>query len=521
MDPVKKLVADRLRVQVAGPHPDAEVLSAFAENALPVIERETVLQHLSTCSDCRDILFLAAPSATESQPVVSAPRARPLFALRWGTLAACILIAAVFLVSRHQTPTQQLANGVPQTAPPVASPATAMDAIVAAEKTPAEFSGLRDKLPAKVAAPSTVNGHAEPKHITAKPEESMTFADSGEVRLKESEAHVDAGQSRELSTVATAQQNVVALKQMPPAAAPSNVAGPVKAGGTVSGVVGADANWSTQAAANGPEKKDLTAYGYVAGTVFDASGAVVPNVKVTALSPLGSQTAISDQAGKYAFRQLKAGNYQLNFDAPGFRQVQLQQVAVLPNSPANMDVKLQPGTVAETVSVEAAASNIVEQSSTMLPSQQQSVNGIQVEAANAQPSAKVKQNKGRARAAVPAVAKTLAFPVWQWALSSEGMVQRSADHGATWQVVPVAKGITFRAISSTANHVWVGGSAGMLYHSADSGQHWTQISPSVAGESLQADITHIQFADPLHGTVTTSNAEVWGTADGGRSWTRQ
>src|SRR6185312_14926156 len=86
MDPVKKLVADRLRVQVAGPHPDAEVLSAFAENALPVIERETVLQHLSTCSDCRDILFLAAPSATESQPVVSAPRARPLFALRWGTL---------------------------------------------------------------------------------------------------------------------------------------------------------------------------------------------------------------------------------------------------------------------------------------------------------------------------------------------------------------------------------------------------------------------------------------------------
>src|SRR5207248_3733855 len=103
MDPLKKLVASQLRVEIAGPHPDAELLSAFAENALPVSERQTVLAHLSSCADCRDVVFLAAPVASEEQQVFAAPKSHRYFALRWGTLAACIAIGSVLLIARHDS----------------------------------------------------------------------------------------------------------------------------------------------------------------------------------------------------------------------------------------------------------------------------------------------------------------------------------------------------------------------------------------------------------------------------------
>src|SRR5215831_12374912 len=100
MDALKKIVADRLRVQPTGPHPDAEVLSAFAENALPAKERDVVLQHLSSCTDCRDIIFLASATPTDTQQVIAVPKHYPRFALRWGTLAACVVIGAAVLLSR-------------------------------------------------------------------------------------------------------------------------------------------------------------------------------------------------------------------------------------------------------------------------------------------------------------------------------------------------------------------------------------------------------------------------------------
>jgi hypothetical protein len=47
MDPVKKLVSGRLRAEVPGLHPDADLLSAFAEKALPERDRVQVLAHLA------------------------------------------------------------------------------------------------------------------------------------------------------------------------------------------------------------------------------------------------------------------------------------------------------------------------------------------------------------------------------------------------------------------------------------------------------------------------------------------
>ncbi len=530
MDPLKKLVADRLKAPIAGPHPDAEVLSAFAENALPASERETVLQHLSTCSDCRDIIFLAAPLTGESQQVVSAPKPRPVFALRWGTLAACIVIAAVFLVSRHEAPRTQLAKSVPQPTPAAASAPAATDTLVAAEKTPAELTEMRDKLPAKAAVhvPSAT-GHVEPKHITAKPEGYMSFGDSGEVSL-------NAPAALPKVQVPVAGQNVADLKQMSPPTVPVTHAPVMEGTGVSRGMMGGvtagrpvganaysyDADLSDLAA-----KKDSALRGSVNGTVFDAAGAVIPNAKITALGPVGSRTVTADGAGKYSLDQLAAGNYQFQVSAPGFRQTELQQVAVLANKPANVNVRLSPGATTETVSVEAAAPEIIQQSAQQAvvqnERQQQSANQVRAPAFEAEARTinvqKAAKSKDRTRAAVaPALAKAVAVPVWQWSLSPQGVVQRSVDNGKTWQPVPVAAGSAFRAISSLLNHVWAGGKAGVLYHSADSGLHWALVVPARGDEQLHDEITQIEIVDPQHVVLTTSGSDTWTTPDGGQTW---
>ena len=100
-----------------------------------------------------------------------------------------------------------------------------------------------------------------------------------------------------------------------------------------------------------------------------------------------------------------------------------------------------------------------------------------------------------------------------WSLSPDGDVQRSVDSGKTWQIVPIAQGSSFHAITAVGNEVWVGGNAGALYHSVDSGQSWTKLAPVSTD-----NITHIEFSDPQNGLLNTANGQVWSTSDGGRSW---
>jgi hypothetical protein len=107
----------------------------------------------------------------------------------------------------------------------------------------------------------------------------------------------------------------------------------------------------------------------------------------------------------------------------------------------------------------------------------------------------------------------------RWTLSSDGtLLLRSLDNRKTWQSIPVAGGVVFRALSALGPEVWIGGSAGALYHSSDSGQHWQKVEPAAGGRILVADIIALEFTDPQHGKLTTANHEVWITADAGQSW---
>jgi hypothetical protein len=109
----------------------------------------------------------------------------------------------------------------------------------------------------------------------------------------------------------------------------------------------------------------------------------------------------------------------------------------------------------------------------------------------------------------------------RWTLSAGGALQRSFDSGKTWQTIPVANHVVFRALAANDSDIWVGGAAGVLYQSSDSGQHWTRITPVAEGKSLSADIVTVEFSDPQHGKVITANREIWTTSDAGETWQRQ
>src|SRR5207245_8823565 len=74
---VPKIVLGRLRrASNPGNHPDADLLTAFAEQALAKRERLHMLEHLAQCSECREIVCLAQPEIPEPQTALK------LFSLR-------------------------------------------------------------------------------------------------------------------------------------------------------------------------------------------------------------------------------------------------------------------------------------------------------------------------------------------------------------------------------------------------------------------------------------------------------
>ena len=94
------------------PHPDADQLAAFAERRLPRVERTAVLEHLSQCSDCRQVAsFAEVPTEFPAVKLRSAHSWQPILA--WSGVAACVL-AVAFLVLGRINPRRELAETIRQ-----------------------------------------------------------------------------------------------------------------------------------------------------------------------------------------------------------------------------------------------------------------------------------------------------------------------------------------------------------------------------------------------------------------------
>ena len=92
----------------------------------------------------------------------------------------------------------------------------------------------------------------------------------------------------------------------------------------------------------------------LSGVVYDPSGAVVPGAKLT-LSREGQARleAVSDEAGRFEFPSIVAGDYVLEVGLPGFRVLK-QSVALRDDRDWQRAIILQIGEVQETITIRSA-----------------------------------------------------------------------------------------------------------------------------------------------------------------------
>jgi hypothetical protein len=129
MESLPKLVVKRLQSPVADSHPDADLLTAFAERSLAAAERDHMVEHLARCGDCREVVSLALPPQLDSQPVVHRSEnwfRWPLLrgsAWHWTAVAAgVVLIASIGVMQLRRQQGSELASNIPQAKPAITAP---------------------------------------------------------------------------------------------------------------------------------------------------------------------------------------------------------------------------------------------------------------------------------------------------------------------------------------------------------------------------------------------------------------
>ena len=98
-----------------------------------------------------------------------------------------------------------------------------------------------------------------------------------------------------------------------------------------------------------------TTFGTILGTVFDPSGAVMPNVTITVTNQGEnvSHNVTSDAQGDYQAENLKAGKYTVTAQVSGFKEVTVKDILLIARQTVRVDLKLVMGTAAEQVTVVA------------------------------------------------------------------------------------------------------------------------------------------------------------------------
>ena len=103
-----------------------------------------------------------------------------------------------------------------------------------------------------------------------------------------------------------------------------------------------------------PDHAFAQATASIAGTVVDASGAVLPGVTVEASSPAlieKVRSAITDGTGQYRIEQLRGGTYTVTFTLTGFSTVRREGVELSGSFAATVNADMKLGSVEETITV--------------------------------------------------------------------------------------------------------------------------------------------------------------------------
>ena len=93
--------------------------------------------------------------------------------------------------------------------------------------------------------------------------------------------------------------------------------------------------------------------GTILGNVTDSSGGAVPGATVTAtnVDTQFTRDTTTDESGQYALRLLPLGNYKVDVTLTGFKTFSQTGILLELGRNARIDATIEPGNVAESVSV--------------------------------------------------------------------------------------------------------------------------------------------------------------------------
>jgi hypothetical protein len=105
----------------------------------------------------------------------------------------------------------------------------------------------------------------------------------------------------------------------------------------------------------------------LSGTVSDSSGKVIPGAKVTATNAATNVTSgvETDKAGLYVIPNLIPGVYQLNVQQDGFKSVLKNEVALHAEENIEINISMEVGSLAQSITVESGAPVVQLTSSTL------------------------------------------------------------------------------------------------------------------------------------------------------------
>jgi len=473
MHDVPQFVLKRLQEKqpAADSHPDADLLTAFAEQSLAGDERARVMEHLTRCGDCRDVVAIALP-ATETETeragkIVALPisvstagigwlRWPPL---RWGALAAGILVVTSLGVLEYSHRSENsVASNRPQ------------DAEVA--------SSVSRQAPAP---PSTVQQTEMQKALSA----------TGSQTLTAHEAVVGSGRADQPPSPArpTLPRSTVPGSTFP------------RSGGVVGGGVAGAASGSGGGIGAGsgsgvspksfapPRERSMVTRAQQNPTAATGQqlkiGAASEMVEVQADGPVTTDSVGTSQ-NQVAENQVAQNQGSLPLNGRAF---------------TNLDVvKAKDPVPGQTAS--SATPRWTVSSSGVL---QRSFDGGDTWK-DVNPALTVASSGARLAKENTAKADVGSF--------SEAKKNQKAEAVAYPAVI-------FRAVAAAGLEVWAGGSGGALYHTWDGGDRWSRVTPSALGVALTGDIIAIQISDPQHGELSTSTGELWATSDNGQTWLKR
>ena len=487
MQNVPKIVLERLKAASSvGEHPDADVLTAFAERSLPDVERAMVLEHVARCGDCRDVVALALPETMAALPRPIPARTPWLTwpALRWGFVAAGVVAISWFGVlqySRRAQVATMVAKesapggpGVPLTAKTetgVRTDQTERDKL----SSPAPSS---DSFSTAVASPRVV----EPKIPSFQAPES--------------------GLTSRFETRSAPARSVARNR--------GSIGGPIPPGLKMP----MQLQQQNSANSNGSAAPAMDT-----ATLAKQRGAdIAPKVNKI---PAASETVTVEVQGAAA--QVDA-DQSAQLQAPAAPQASPSNPSENPSS-ANEESRVGKAkeaavTPAETMQLTASAPPLP----IAVPRTMEAVTVI------SPPRWTITATGGLQRSFdqgntwqdvdVTAVPATESYSTALEVAASSKAVKKDKDSDRK-ALKRGASALTFRAVAAAGAEVWAGGTGGTLYHSVDAGARWTQVVPVSAGTALSSDIVGLDFPDPRHGKITTSTTEVWTTSDGGQTWQKQ